>query len=323
MKILFVGSPDPAHSQAGGYHKITDMSDSDVISGDDVWFNFIPVGTRGRFLNTFCLEEKARLIMKHYDVVHFFYGDGLQFPFLRNRRTKLVATVHMNIEQRKKAPKRFLRTLQSLDAIISLSSWQQRELKEKYGLKSVYIPHGFDRPKFTYRDQGIDNSKINVVVSGSNYRDYEAMLAAFEYSSVHRPDIQFHLLGQPALIKKRLASVPNAKCYVRLNDEDYFSVIQSCDYNFLPLTFATANNTLLEAQFLGVRSIIPQITGIEDYAAATPLNIFYSSQDELKKIFKSLQKSSSCQDIITHADKFLWKNIYQQLDAFYASLIKK
>ena len=97
----------------------------------------------------------------------------------------------------------------------------------------------------------------------------------------------------------------------------YYSVMADCDYNFLPLTFATANNALLEAQFLGIKSILPDISGIEDYAAPKPMNVFYSSQDELNSIMDRLTKSTPSSDIIKHAEQFLWENIYPKLMEFY------
>ena len=44
----------------------------------------------------------------------------------------------------------------------------------------------------------------------------------------------------------------NAITYDWVDDNVYYTLLSKCDYNFLPLAFATANNTLLEAQFLGI-----------------------------------------------------------------------
>lgn len=321
LKVLFVGLADPNHSKAGGYHKIAYMPGSKVFWDKDALFGFLKPNKRGKIINIFFQEIQARWKSRHNDVTHFFYGDQLLLPFLR-KRGKIVATVHMNIGNRKRCPKFFLKTLRSLDAVISLSTSQQKELQDQYGIKSVFIPHGFDRVEFKKREAGIDKRSINIVVSGSNYRDYDSLYQAVNYCLAYCPNVKFHLIGQPAKVKEKLLPFNNVICYSRLDDDMYYSVMSDCDYNFLPLTFATANNALLEAQFLGLRSILPAIPGIEDYSAPSPLNIFYSSSDEMLSIFTKLTKQHSCEEIKNYADKFLWANIYPMLEDFYKTLRK-
>ena len=318
-KILFVGLADPNHSKAGGYHKIAYMPDTNVFWDKDALFGFLKPNKRGKIINIFFQELQAKWKSRKYDVTHFFYGDQLLFPFHR-KHGKKVATVHMNISSRKRNPTLFLETLRSLDAVVSLSTCQQKELQEQYDIKSVFIPHGFDRPEFEKKETSIDRNSINIVVSGSNYRDYENLYIAINYCLAYCPNIKFHLLGQPSKVKEKLFPYCNVKCYPRLDDDTYYSIISDCDYNFLPLTFATANNALLEAQFLGVRSILPSMPGIDDYAAPAPLNLFYSSSDEMLSHFANLTKQDSSGEIKQYADKFLWSNVYPMLENFYKTL---
>lgn len=319
-KILFVGLADPNHSKAGGYHKIANMPSTDVFWDKDAIMGFLKPNRRGKRVNIFFQELQAKWKLRHYDVTHFFYGDQLLFPFKHKNGKKVVATVHMNLDSRKRNPELFLKSLKSLDAVISLSTFQQKELQEKYGIKSFFVPHGFDRPEFNKQITSIDKSKVNLVVSGSNYRDLDTLYAAIKHCLAYRSNIHFHLLGQPAKVKMELSSYANVTCYPRLDDDMYYSVIHDCDYNFLPLTFATANNALLEAQFLGVKSILPAISGIEDYAAPAPLNLFYDDVEQLKNILNSLDKNVSDPEVMRFAEKFLWVNIYPQLLKVYEQL---
>lgn len=320
MKILFVGLADPNHSKAGGYHKIANMPNTDVFWDKEALMGFLQPNRRGKRINIFFQELQAKWKLRHYDVTHFFYGDQLLFPFKHKNGKKVVATIHMNLESRKRNPELFLRTLRSLDAIVSLSSFQQKELEQKYGLKSVFIPHGFDKPEFIKKDTGINQEKINIVVSGSNYRDLDTLYTTVKHCLAYCSNIHFHLLGQPAKVKEDLSPYANVTCYPRLDDDMYYSVISDCDYNFLPLTFATANNALLEAQFLGVRSILPQMAGIEDYAAQAPLNDYYSDRKELFSLLETLTKKPHDLLLQQHAERFLWTNIYEILDKFYEEL---
>jgi hypothetical protein len=91
----------------------------------------------------------------------------------------------------------------------------------------------------------------------------------------------------------------------------------------LPLTFATANNVLLEVQSLGVASILPEISGILDYAADSRHgNIYYTTDDELLEIVNGLKKSSTQEKLIKHSETFSWPEIFKQLDFFYNNIYR-
>lgn len=319
LKILFSGYRDPLHSSAGGYDWISKMPQTEAIFADNVPFGFIPQHKRGKFINVFFLELVSKFKARKFDILHHFYGDNLKLKCGKSNNYKTVATVHMDIKGRKNQD-HFIRVLRSLDGVIVLSTSQKRELK-KYGINAEFIPHGFNKPAFEKIETGVDHSKLNIVVSGSNYRDIDTLLKTVKKCLERRPDIVFHLLGQPKEIKDILTSYNNCICYKRLDDNTYYSLISDCDYNFLPLTFATANNALLEAQFLGVTSILPNISGISDYAAPPSLNIYYNTQEELDNIFVSLTKSAQSDAIVNYAKRFEWCNIYPLLYDYYKSLL--
>ncbi len=318
MNILFVGYRDPRHSSAGGYDGITKLPGSHTLWDKDVLFGSIPMHQRGKVINTFFLDLKARAVGGKYDVVHYFYGDMLLFPFNKNRNYKLVTTIHQDFFSRDKMPNLFLKTLKSLDGVITLSSEQQKEL-EGLNIKASFIPHGFNHPVFEKKAMDIDHNKINIVVLGSNYRDWDTLYRTIDYCAEENNNIMFHLLGQPKTVKDSLREKKNVICYPRLIDDDYYSLIAACDYSFLPLTFATANNALLEAEFLGVKSILPSISGISDYASED-YNLFYSSPEQLYVLFKSLKKGNLCLELKEYAKRFLWENVFLQLNEYYKSL---
>ena len=321
-KILVVGYRDKNHSSAGGYDKIINNPKVDSLLGENVPFGFIPVSTRGKIINIFFLNLIARFRRLRYGVTHFFYGDTLMIPFVKMKRHKVVATLHMDIEENKRFRKMFLHVLRHLDGVIVLSSNQQKILKEKYKIDSVFIPHGFAKPKFNFVKMDLNLARINISVLGQNYRDYDAIKQAAIYCLKYNPLVTFHLIGQSTEFKNEMKRYTNVTIYQRLSDDEYFSVINSCDYNFLPVKFATANNALLEAQFLGVRNILPAISGILDYAAPEPLNLFYESNEDMKRIFTGLSKASHSEDIVKFSRRFEWNQIYSQLNEYYEKLMK-
>lgn len=321
-EVIYIGYRDKSHSSAGGYDKITNYPNSQILFDSQVPFGFIPLGTFGKFINIFFLNLLSRFKIYKFPVIHYFYGDTLSWPFLKHKKHRSVATIHLNIEQRKNK-KWFIKILKSLDGIIVLSTNQKKLLYEKYGLESTFIPHGFNRPFFNKLDTTIDKKQLNICVLGQQYRDFSTLEYSIRLCEVYRKDIIFHLIGQPMHFKNNIKSYSNVKIYPRLDNDTYFSIISDCDYSFLPLTFATANNSLLEAQFLGIKSILPNMTGIEDYAAPSPLNIFYSNKSDLHRIFSTLSKSEYSEEIIKYVEKFEWKNIYIKLKDFYKSVCNK
>lgn len=319
-KILYVGYRDNLHSAVGGYDHIVDNPNSDRLMGEELLFGNIPVNKRGKFLNILVLDLYTRLRRLKYDVTHIFYGDTLLFPYRKRRNHKIVATIHMALEMPRKNQSLFFRTLKKLDGVVVLSSNQKKLLLEKYGVDSVFIPHGFNVPIFSKSETTVDKKFVNIVVLGQNYRDYDCLLASLEYCQEHCSNIRFHFIGQPKWFKEKASQYQNAIVYPRLKDDEYFSVIDDCDYNFLPVTFATANNALLEAQFLGVVSILPVIEGIEDYSAPAPLNKFYNNREELFRLFSSIEKTEKSPLIVEYCQRFSWDNVYNKLNDFYKTL---
>ena len=319
MRILYVGLRDPHHSSAGGYDWITKCPGTETLWDYQAPFSFLKPNQRGKRINLFFQDLKARRMANEYEILHYFYGDTLKTKFPKHRDYKVVATIHMDITKKKEMNK-FIGILNSMDGIITLSSSQQKTL-DNLGVSSVFIPHGFNEPDYRQVEMDIESSKINIVISGSNYRDVDTMMYAIDFCEKNRPDIQFHLLGQPSVIKDVLNGKVNAICYPRLDDNHYFTMMSSCDYSFLPLTFATANNALLEAQFLGVKGIYPKIDGINDYAGLEPMNLFYKSREELENILVNIEKCTQLEDLKIFALQFKWENIYRQLEGYYKNLI--
>lgn len=317
MKILFVGTRDTNHSAYGGYDKIALMPNTEWLSKKNAPFS----KSNNRILirvNAILLDIKVRLIAKNYDIVHFFYGDAfIRLPYKSNR-AKFVTTIHLDFNQKKFLQIGFEKSVKSMNGIIVLSSQQKKDLIEKYGIKAEFIPHGFNKPIFDEKEQKtIDQRKINIVFIGQNYRDLETFIFIVKKNY---PNILFHCIGQSNIVKQELKKYKNVIVYDRLNDNDYYSLINQSDYNFLPLKYATANNALLEAQYLDVRSILPNIPGVSDYAIINCGNLFYNNLEELDNIFKTLQKYKKNDNLSTACNKFTWKNIYKELLDYYGKL---
>ena len=318
MKILFVGFKYLHHSYFGGYDWISNYPGADYFDITKIPF----IGSRfmckrgGRFvpsLGAFIALLKSR----SYDVVHFFYADRC-LAINKNLSTAFVATTHLRSEN---YDNKYLTTLKKCSCVITLSSDEAYKLKS-IGINAIFIPHGFNIPSFQQElTAGFDCTKINIFYAGSNYRDGETFLSITEYMKSECPNMIFHAVGQNKTWKEKLKGKSNIIVYEHLSDNEYYTLLCNCDYNFLPLTFATANNALLEAQSLGVVSILPKISGITDYACEKE-NLFYSGFSDLTALFQKLNKRTSCSLLKDYSKKFEWKNIYSELSKLYEGLKK-
>ena len=316
MKIFFSGYRDSRHSRFGGYDKIAFFPKSSYLNAEKLPFGFIEVGKHGKKLNLLFLDFFTRLKKNKFDVIHFFYGDFMLFrPVPEEKKSKFVVTVHMNA---KELSLKKITILKSYDAVVVLSSSQEKYLRN-LGVNAYFIPHGFDVPIFNQKDYvGFDRSKINVFYSGTNYRDFDTFLLVVKTMEAIRNDMHFYAVGQSSTIKEILKLCKNVTICPFLDDDTYYSLLSDCDCNFLPLTFATANNALLEAQNLGVLSILPKIEGILDYADSEN-NLYYETSEDVIKIFTALKKNSK---LVYFAERFAWKNIYEKLEKLYGDLLK-
>lgn len=332
MKILFSGFRDKNHSSAGGYDKITKIP----LEKKVLWLDKFPFGNKkNRLLHIplFLLEMATNLIKFKYDIIHFFYGDVTKIhyiPFKIKKDQLSIITIHLDIDNPpRRFHKRYINLLKSFDGIIVLSSQQQNYLKEKYNIESFFIPHGFNQPIFNkikvkdINGNYFDKNKINIVVIGENYRDYP-LVERILNKLPKKDNLHFHFVGTPKKFKEIFKHYNNVHIYPRLSNDEYYSIIEDSDYNFLPVSFATANNTLLEAQYLNTPSILPNIDGILDYAATSPYNLYYSNEQELIEILSSLNKAKKGNELKNFAESnFNWNKIYEILTNYYSNLLNK
>lgn len=320
MKILYLGNEISTHTKFGGYSHIKDYPNADYLDISKICPRFWNFGKPLKFINYILAVRKACKLSKKYDVIHSIYEDNYYFPLFWKCRCKSVGTVHLDITGVYNPLRKFLlsKMLKKLDLLIVLSSEQEAKMKS-LGYNCAFIPHGFIKPKFNpinfaSRDIIFDECKINIFFSGNTYRDLDT-LAKTMAEMQKREDIVFHVLSQKGENKNRFLKYKNAVVYDRVDDDTYFTVLSKCDYNFLPLTFATANNTLLESQFMGITSILPKLGGIMDYASTA--NLFYNSFDELLHLFNDLRKNTQSSKILKDAEKYDWNYIYNQLEQVY------
>lgn len=327
-RILFSGFRDPSHSKQGGYDWITRYGDPvDTLLLSEIPFGKVSMKSKLIYLPLAILDIITRIRRRKYPITHLFYADVtvLKFiPYFKLKKHKTVASIHMDVDQRKFS-KSFVWQLRKFDKIIVLSTCYAKRLKDKYGIDACFVPHGFNRPEFEkveVRDKKgktLDHNIINILTIGKMYRDfslYERVVRKFAGCS----HICFHLVGAPNDIKSACHDLKNVRIYNRLDDNEFYSLMSEADYCFLPLSFATANNALLESQYLRLPLILPEIPGVTDYAAPAPYNLFYKDEEQLVQMVSGIRKPEKTEELERYVSRFAWENIYKELDKIYEDL---
>ena len=316
-RVLYAGFRWKHHAKNGGYDWISYYPNATYFDAGTVpvFGKRLMVKSGGR-IALFCTRIKTYLASRKYDVVHFFYGDQL-FGVRKFicKKARLFATIHLRSSELTDESLKYFR---EYDAVVCLSSSETQALTER-GIHAVFIPHGFNRPKFELKPLekfGFDDTVVNVCFLGFNYRDFDMFEAVVKEFEHRNKKIVFHAVGQRNEEKKRFEKYTNVIIYPYITDDEYYSLIYACDYNFLPLIFATANNVLLEAQSLGTVSILPRISGISDYADEQE-NLFYTDTDSCISLFDHAEKRKKSDALVLFSSQFEWSKIYDQLKKLY------
>ena len=329
MKILFSGFKDLGHSKFGGYHQIINMNVSKKI---------LLIKRSKKITNKFLVTLKAiylelltQIFHFNYDITHFFYADVTKSPKIgwpKLTKHKTIVTIHLDPEQHHHRDQ-FLQFLRKVDGIIVMSYDQKISLKKKYGLKSEFIPHGFYQPQFkekiplSSKGETINFNYVNLITVGSQYRDFVLLKNTIKKLS-NNINIKFHIVGAPQYVKDWLSGLSNTLIYDRISDDELYTLISKSDFGFLPLTYASANNSLLEFQYLNLNSILPNIGGILDYAAPAPHNKFYNNFDELISIISQLKKPLKSSYLNNYAkSNFDWHIIFEKILKYYNDILSR
>ncbi|HEY6873543.1 MAG TPA: glycosyltransferase, partial [Geobacteraceae bacterium] len=212
---------------------------------------------------------------------------------------------------------------QAADTIITLSLDQALNLRKVFPRKQVhFVPHGLDMAIPAQEDEmfGKRREQLKIVVVGSNYRNFDMLERIVDTRASRRAT--FHLVGLDDKNRKRFQGVTGVVCHDRLNSEQYEDLLRSSFVMALPLTFATANNALLEAHKFCLPSLCSDIPGVTDYATGSTL--FFDQPAAFWRVFDQLAQLNSsayremCVRIHREAcARFSWEKVRQQIEDYY------
>lgn len=334
--VLFSGFRYRHHNPGSGYDQVV-PDPGRYVSGKKLPFATRLESTRPRHVNFLLLDLTTIVRALHYDTVHYFYPEATAYlsPWiLRLLGKRIVYTVHLDqtywlgpprsIHQR---IKQF--SIRAADVIVVLSSHERDVFSQAFPDKVVsFVPHGFsfsndDEPSVKlFEERTLPPRRL--VVVGSNYRDF-GMLERILAKRGSR-DVRIDLVGVDDAVQQRFSSHSEVVCHPRLDSESYNKLLRESFALLLPLTFATANNALLEAYNCYLPALLSRVDGVTDYVADGDHSLFSSPEEFWSKYdalaaIDPMDLRDYCIELHAAArDRFSWNRIHAELANLYASL---
>lgn len=328
-----VGFKFKHHNDDSGYVQITKFIDADYINLEEpiVTRNLrgIPTGPFTRYI----ADEIAGRRCKGRSVVHFFYPENhLARADKIVRPAKVVVTVHHPFQwytspdpalgwKRVKLVRALDKALHRVDAIILLEPTEVPLFQAEYKQAMVeFIPRGVvDFSRF-FAEPDPGERKLELVMTGINYRDWDAVEAVLAYMKDHEPNWKLHFVGGRQHAKALAEKYPQAIAHGWLTQDQYLGLLAKADFNFLPLTYATSNNALVEAHAVGTPTLITNLASVGPYCLGSTLR--FNDGPDAVRLLKELaadpgRRAALREQTRREATKFHWASLARQVEDLY------
>src|SRR5262249_541847 len=128
----------------------------------------------------------------------------------------------------------------------------------------VYVPHGIDTTKFSPGERHLDRPRIQLLMVGEHMRDWQVMHTVIDSINNLRLPVSFDVVTAENFFP-HFTGCGNTSLDSRISEASLIGLYRNADAVLVPVTNATANNSILESLACGTPVISTSIGGIPDY----------------------------------------------------------
>jgi len=336
-KRIVVGHHYAHHSESSGYDRLARYLDAEYLDLTSLVvgrkYHGIPLGPFRRSVTNCVLHASAMRAR----LVHLLYPEFHLSSAMRHYRGSIVATVHHPFEwhfgtlgevagsrRRSRLLRQIRQGFRHVDAVIVLTPTEVAAYEAELPHATVrFIPHGVEDYRRFATDGTQTTGELKICVVGQTYRDVGLLDAVVARAAKQGKQWKFHLVGFRRANGTKIAENPLVQIEPRLTEQEYLSLLGSCDVHFLPLTHATANNALLEAHSVGTPTMISSLPTVDPYCLPSTRRFFDADEAwslleraaEDKAWWLQLRKLTR-----TDSPRFHWQRIASDVQRLYSDL---
>lgn len=343
------------HTKSGGYSRLrTEIPHSKIIQPRAYSNYFLKKNGRriinrvlpsARHINLYNIGDLIAELnvfyeasRRQYSLIHSLYAEdqlNILLTYKKRLRTALIGTFHLPPESNYmrrvlKADK--VQRFRNLDGAIAVSRSLATFYEDWIGKgKVTYIPLGVDIDAFTpdlnLKSQ-TDTTPLHVLIVGSHGRDWSVIDKVMKAVKENDIPIRFTAVIRPSL-RKRFDEHPEVQLFSDISEPELIALYRKSDVLLMPVTFATANNSLLESLACGTPVISTNTGGIPDYL--NNHSGWLMPNGDAYAIYNLLTELTFSRSLIREkkeaarqwAINFSWENVANRISEFYKEVASR
>ncbi len=346
MHVICLSKRWEHHTESGGYDRLGWEIAESIVTRCEVsgfWRRAVRLWWRRQsnsreylmdyhyedWLAELSLLVKSRL--RRPDIVHVLYGDEQLDLLLRKRwflPCPIVSTFHLPSRRvAERFEKRQRDELRRLDGAIVVSSAQLPAFRDWLGAeKVVFIPHGIDIHTFRPAPSHDTGNVLRLAFVGSHMRDFALTHRVIDRCQAEKLRVQFEIVTSSNTVG-HFTGCGATNIRGAISEGQLIALYQSADALFLPVTDATANNSILESLACGTPIITTDVGGMRDYVDAScgwllPPGDVDAAMGLLHCLVRDRSPLISRREAARkQAEKFSWERVIQRCFDAYKDLL--